>query len=359
MTAEIQDDLQDDLYEAFFDKRVDDDLLVGVTSTGIFCRTGCPGKRPKRENCEFVNGAEAALAAGFRACKRCHAAPLDKGSDDPALMRRLITLVEDAEDGRVDEAMLRAEKIDPSTARRIFKARLGLSFSKYARLRRLGRAAQAISQGASVIEAQLEAGFDSPSGFRAAFAKTFGVAPGKSIGDAAPDPLFIDWIETPMGRMVTVSDRTHLYLIEFTDRVRLPRQFERLRRTHKRAILPGQSEAGQKAAHEIQAYFEGSLQTFSVPMITSGTDFQDGVWDALQTIPYGQTWSYADLAKRIGNEKAVRAVASANGANGLAIIIPCHRVIGSDGGLGGYAGGLGRKQELLDLEARHAGLRLV
>lgn len=344
---------KEDLYQAFQDDRVPDGMMLGVKSTGVFCCPGCAARMPLRKNCDFLDGPEAALEAGYRACKRCHPVSRDTGREDPALMRRLITLVEETEDGRVNETHLRSEGIDPTTARRLFKSRLGLSFSKYARLRRLGRAAQAIKSGASVIEAQLEAGFDSPSGFRAAYAKTFGTAPGKAVGDKAPDPLFIDWIDTPLGRMVSVSDQTHLYLIEFTDRVRLPRQFERLRKSHKRAILPGQSEAGQMAAQEIAAYFDGTLTNFTVPMMTSGTDFQDGVWDALRTIPYGETWSYADLAQRIGNEKAVRAVASANGANGLAIIIPCHRVIGSDGGLGGYAGGLGRKQKLLDLEARH------
>lgn len=337
-----------DLYKAFAESRAPQDLILGVKTTGIFCRPGCPARLPLERNCEFFRGPEAALKAGYRACKRCH--PM---GEDPALMRRLIELVESSDDGRVDEGQLRNAGIDPTTARRHFKAKLGLSFTEYARLRRLGRAAQSLAKGASVLDAQLDAGFDSPSGFRAAYAKTFGVAPGKATGADTPDPLFIDWIDTPLGRMVTVSDSSHLYLIEFTDRVRLPRQFDRLRRRHQRPIVPGKAEAGLKAANEMKAYFEGQRMEFSVPLKTCGTPFQDQVWAALRTIPYGETWSYADLAKRIGNEKAVRAVASANGANGVAIIIPCHRVIGSDGGLGGYAGGLGRKQKLLDLEAAH------
>lgn len=337
------------IYDAFLSRQTLPgalaDAMIGVKTTGVFCRPGCPARAPKFENCEFFDGPDAALRAGYRACKRCHPT-----GEDPALMRQIIQLVEESNDGRVIEAQLRAAGIDPSTARRRFKDRLGMSVADYARLRRLGLAAQSMAKGASVIDAQLDAGFDSASGFRAAYAKTFGAAPAK--GQA--DPLFVDWLETPPdrggGRMIVVTDNRALYLIEFTDRVKLPRQFERLRRKHGRAVVPGRTAITDQIEAEIMAYFAGDRTSFSVPIETAGTAFQSGVWEALQTIPYGETWSYADLATRIGNEKAVRAVASANGANGLAIVIPCHRVIGSDGGLGGYAGGLDRKAKLLALE---------
>lgn len=337
-----------EIYTAFLTRTDLPGAIIGVRTTGVFCRPGCPARMPKFENCEFYDGPEAALRAGYRACKRCHPA-----GEDHALMRAVIALVEAREDGRMDEAALKAAGIDPSTARRKFKARLGMSVAEYARLRRLGLAAKAMAGGASVIEAQLDAGFDSASGFRAAFAKTFGVAPAKSNAD----PLFVDWLDTPVelggGRMVIVTDARALYLIEFVDRVKLPRQFERLRRVHGRAIVPGTTDISVQIRQEMADYFAGTRQDFSVPIETTGTDFQGGVWDALRTIPYGETWSYADLAIAIGNDKAVRAVASANGSNGLAIVIPCHRVIGSDGGLGGYAGGIGRKARLLELERQN------
>ena len=319
--------------------------ILGVKTTGIFCRPGCPARLPKFENCEFFDGAEAALRAGYRACKRCH----PTGADH-ALVRDVIALVEESEE-RIGEAELRAAGIDPDTARRRFREKLGMSVADYARLRALGRAARAIRGGASVTDAQLDAGFDSPSGFRAAYAKTFGEAP--SAGGA--DPLRIDWLETDLGRMVMVADDRALYLIEFVRRVRLPRQLERLRRVHRRAIVPGTTPVTRQAAREMAEYLAGKRRDFSVPIETTGTDFQSGVWEALRTIPYGQTWSYADLAAAVGNAKAVRAVASANGSNGLAIVIPCHRVIASDGGLGGYAGGVELKRKLLALEAKAAG----
>lgn len=333
-----------EIYDAFLSRADLSGAIIGVKTTGVFCRPGCPARMPKFENCEFYAGPEAALRAGYRACKRCHPA-----GEDHALMRAVIALVEDSEDGRVDEAALKSAGIDPSTARRKFKQRLGMSVADYARLRRLGLAAKAIAGGASVIDAQLDAGFESASGFRAAYAKTFGAAPAKRRAD----PLFVDWLDTPEGRMIVVADTRALYLIEFIDRVKLPRQFERLRRIHGRAIVPGTTEVTALIRQEMTDYFAGKIQSFSVTIETTGTEFQGGVWTALQTIPYGETWSYADLAVAIGNEKAVRAVASANGSNGLAIVIPCHRVIASGGGLGGYAGGVERKSRLLDLERAH------
>ncbi|WP_298914295.1 methylated-DNA--[protein]-cysteine S-methyltransferase [uncultured Algimonas sp.] len=335
-----------DIYEAFLTRTAlaheGPGAIIGVRTTGVFCRPGCPARAPKFGNCEFFDSAEAALRAGYRACKRCHPA-----GEDHRLVRALIQMVEDSADGRVTEKAMRQAGIDPSTARRRFKARLGMSVADYGRLRRLGLAAQAMERGASVIDAQLDAGFESASGFRAAFAKTFGVAPSRG----RPDPLFVDWLETQEGRMIVVADDRALYLVEFVDRVRLPRQFERLRRIHGRAVVPGTTQVTDTIRREMAEYFSGARRDFSVAIETAGTAFQSDVWEALRTIPYGETWSYADLARRVGNDRAVRAVASANGANGLAIVIPCHRVIGSDGGLGGYAGGVDRKARLLALEA--------
>ncbi len=334
-----------DCYLIFRDKDLayDGHLFVGVSSTGIFCRPGCPAKMPKPENCSFYQTAEQAISAGHRACKRCHPA-----GGDTALIKHLISLVEDEPEMKFTQASLTQRGIDPSTARRHFLNRFGMSFTDYARARRLGRAARTLAKGGSVLEAQLDAGFESASGFRTAYAKTFGSAPVK--GHATP--LSIDWIETPMGRMITISDETALYLLEFTNRKNMRRQFDRLRKIQGRAVLPGRTDITVQIESELSRYFAGELTHFKTPLATSGTEFQRQTWDALQTIPHGETRSYAQLAEMIGKPAAVRAVASANANNGLALIIPCHRVIAKNGGLGGYAGGLKRKQELLDLEAR-------
>jgi AraC family transcriptional regulator of adaptative response/methylated-DNA-[protein]-cysteine methyltransferase len=266
------------------------------------------------------------------------------------LIKTLITLVEDEPDVKITNALLTSRGIDPSTARRQFLARFGMSFTDYARARRLALAAKTLAKGGSVLDAQLDAGFESASGFRSAYSKAFGTPPSK----ASATPLFIEWLETPMGRMIAIADDAALYLLEFTNRKNMRRQFDRLRRVQSRAILPGRTPITERIESELKAYFAGELSQFETPLATSGTDFQRQTWDALQKIPHGETRSYAQLAEMINKPAAIRAVASANANNGLALIIPCHRVIAKDGRLGGYAGGIARKQQLLDLEAKEA-----
>jgi AraC family transcriptional regulator of adaptative response/methylated-DNA-[protein]-cysteine methyltransferase len=325
------------------DLSYDGHLFVGVKTTGIFCRPGCPARLPKPENCDYYDNAAEALSAGFRACKRCHPA---RGENGP-LVKQLITLVE-TPDVKLTRTALAKAGIDASTARRQFLARFGMSFTDYARARRLALGAKTLARGGSVLDAQLDAGFESASGFRTAYAAQFGMAPSKGHAD----PLVIDWLETPMGRMIAIADEAALYLLEFTNRKNMRRQFDRLRRIQGRAVVPGRTAITAKIETELDAYFKGELADFTVPVATSGTEFQRMTWDALQTIPSGQTRSYAQLAVMIGKPAAVRAVASANANNGLALVIPCHRVIAKNGGLGGYAGGVGRKRQLLDLEAK-------
>ena len=324
-----------------------DAFFVGVTSTGIFCRIGCPARLPKRENCEFYNSAADALKAGFRACKRCH--PASYAGEASGTIKKLIALIESDTERRWSEEDIKALGIDPSTARRQFKKRFGLTFTQYARARRLGAAAKDLAKGETVINAQLNAGYESASGFRAAFSKTFGAAPAKSKNP----PLLIDWFSTPLGPIFAVCDDTHLYMLEFTTRKNMDRSFEKLRKVHKRAVLPGRTDITQQIETELKDYFEGTLTRFTTPLAPTGTEFQNQVWAALQNIPYGESCAYSDLAIAVGNEKAVRAVASSNANNGLALIIPCHRVIAKDGSLGGYAGGLDKKQWLLKHEKSH------
>lgn len=323
-------------------------VFMGVTSTGIFCRPGCPARLPKFENCTFHETADAALAAGYRACKRCH--PMRLPGEATNLVKALINLVEEDPERKWSEKDLQERGIDPSTARRQFKARFGMTFSDYARRRRMARATTAIHKGEKVIEAQLSAGYDSPSGFRTAFSKTFGCAP----KGCTAEPLLIEWIDTKLGSMMAICDQTSLYLLEFTIRKNIQRQLERIAKVHRRAIIPGRTPITDQIEAELNAYFDGRLQIFETPLALTGTDFQKSVWYALCDIPFGTTQSYTELAQTVGNEKAVRAVASSNANNGLALIVPCHRVIAKGGGLGGYAGGLDKKGWLIAHEKRHA-----
>ncbi|GHC05110.1 bifunctional transcriptional activator/DNA repair enzyme AdaA [Cerasicoccus arenae] len=314
-------------------------FFAGIKTTGIFCSATCPARKPKRENCEFFDTAQEALLAGYRPCKRCH--PMAFPQQESALVRQLIEAVEAEPEKRWSDADFRALGIDSSTVRRQFKKRFGMTFVAYARSRRMGLALQNIRSGEPVIDAQLNAGYESGSGFRVAFSRIMGEAP-----QSSSRPLLLaEWLDTPLGPMLALADDKALHLLEFTDRRGLEREIERQRKHY--AIAPGRTSITDSIEAELKEYYAGKLQRFQTPIHFRGTPFQQTVWQALTTIPYGDTWAYAELAKNVGNPKGFRAVASANGCNQLAIIVPCHRVINADGELGGYAGGLVRKQWLL------------
>lgn len=159
-------------------------------------------------------------------------------------------------------------------------------------------------------------------------------------------------LSSPLGDLVALADEQYLYFLQFLDNPRLDYELKRFSRARSAEIIPGETEITRLVEQELQAYYWGDLRTFSVPLFFSGTAFQKRVWSALQTIPYGTTVSYADIACRIENPTACRAVASANRANAIAILIPCHRVIKADGDLCGYNGGVERKRWLLEHEQR-------
>lgn len=343
----MNDMMTDDArYEVLKDREAAKGLnfFLGVTSTGIFCRPGCPSRLPLRKNCQFYSEASQALQAGFRPCKRCH--PL--GGQHRVLEALMQDIFHHPEQDWSTKA-LAEQGFAPTTLRRQFKTHTGFGLRDYIGWVRLGRSAQSLNAGDSVIMVQLDAYFSSPSGFRAAYGEMFGEAPARRKLDTE-NPLFVDWHETAMGRMVSISDESALFMLEFTNRVKMLSQVKRLHRLHKRPILMGRTSIAERIEGELRAYFTGDLKSFTTPLILTGTDFQKRTWAELSKIPYGETRSYADLAIAVGNEKAVRAVAGSNAKNGLALIVPCHRVIAKDGGLGGYAGGIDRKKALLTLE---------
>lgn len=315
--------------------------FVGVASTGIFCRLTCPARKPRRENCAFFATPGACIEAGYRPCLRCR--PL--GGDGP-LVAGLLAAVAADPGRRWREVDLVALGHDPSTVRRAFRRAMGVTFLEMARLRRLSEGGRALARGARVIDAQIEAGFESPSAFRAAFARLMGQAPGTLPAHAR---LRADWIATPLGPMVAVADDRAVHLLEFVDRRALQGELSRLRQDARGDLGLGRTPVTEQAEAWLSGYFDGRIAG-AVPLAPGGTSFQRAVWTALREIPPGQTVTYAALAARIGRGDAVRAVAQANGANRIAILIPCHRVIGADGGLTGYGGGLWRKERLIALE---------
>lgn len=336
----------DTLYQALVsrDTSYDGRAYVGVTSTGIFCKLTCPARNPKPENCTFYATTTEALNAGFRPCKRCH--PLS--SNDPTV-QTLLDALEKRPEHRWSEDDVAALGLDPSTARKGFKRAFGMTFLDMARQRRLALGFNALAADQSVIDAQLLAGFDSGAAFRKAFAKRFGLAPGAFKPDAH---LQADFINTPLGAMIAVSDASHLHLLEFFDRKALPTEMKRLLAQSKGHIGFGAPVPTQRTKAALTAYFEGRPVP-DVPIAYHGPAFTKSVWRALRDIPAGETRSYSQLATQLGRPTATRAVARANGANQIAILIPCHRVIGADGSLTGYGGGLWRKQKLIETELKH------
>lgn len=326
-------------------------FYVGVKTTGVFCRPTCPARKPKFENCEFYETAKEALLASFRPCQRCR--PLSHPGHVSDLVRQLVEAVEANPEKRWKDADFRELSVDASTARRQFKKRFGMTFVEYARARRMGLALKNIRSGSPVIDSQLSTGYESSSGFRDAFSRIMGAAPTRLTGGKI---LHAAWIDTRLGPMMAIADEAGLYLLEFIDRRGLEREVERLRNRTKAAIIPGVTEPIRSIERELTLYFEGSLTEFTTPICLMGSPFQQQVWAQLQQIPPGETRSYADLAIAIGKPSAYRAVAQANGANQLALIIPCHRVINSNGELGGYGGGVSRKGWLLNHEKRAGSL---
>lgn len=341
----------DTLYRALVDRDPawDGFAFAGVTTTGVFCRMTCPARKPKRENVTFYASVAECLSAGLRPCRRCR--PLAATGEPAPLVAALLDALEADPSRRWTEADLAGLGHDPSTVRRAFKRRFGIGFLEMARLRRLGHGMDRLSDGASVIDAQLEAGFDSGSGFRDAVTRLIGEAPARARGRTL---LRADWIETPIGPMIAIADRHALHLLEFPERKALPGEIGRLQRRTGSAIAIGRVPPIDQLESELAAYFRGESAGFRVRLADQGTPVQKAVWQALREIPPGETRTYSALAGAIGRPAAVRAVAGANGANPIAVVVPCHRLVGVDGSLTGYGGGLWRKRWLLEHERRMA-----
>lgn len=341
----------DILYQALIDRdpSYEGFAYVGVNSTGVFCKLTCAARKPKRENTQFYSSIAAALEAGFRPCKRCR--PMSAGLTREPSIDRLLDALELAPERKWSEKEITDLGYDPSTVRRAFRRQFGITFLEIARLRRIGRGVESLAAGATVIDAQVNANYASGSGFRNAIIKQLGVAP-HHVNHGAY--LKADWIETPIGTMIAIADKQALYLLEFLDRKGLPREIDNVKKHTGAAILMGREAAIDQIERELNRYFAGEPLPFATPLAKFGSAFTNSVWDALKTIPLGQLRSYSDVAREVGNGKATRAVARANGANQICIMIPCHRVIGADGTLTGYGGGLWRKKWLIEHERRIA-----
>lgn len=320
-------------------------FFMGVKTTGIFCRPSCTARKPKRENVEFFKTTKDAIKSGYRPCKVCN--PMQNPNATPDYINQIIKELADDPSLKFKDYDLVKRGIEPNTMRRWFLKNHGITFQAYQRMFRINSAFKKIQSGQSVTEAAFDSGFDSLSGFGESFKNIFGVSPKQSKEQTVID---LKRIDTPLGPMIVCATKDGVCLLEFTNRKMLETELKDLAKKLNAVIAQGDNPHNEKAAKQLSEYFDGNRKKFDLPLFTPGTAFQNKVWKELQGIPYGAARSYKEQAIAVGNAESVRAVATANGMNRIAIIIPCHRVIGSDGNLTGYAGGLWRKKFLLELE---------
>lgn len=335
------------MYQASFDKNPDFEgvFWMGVKTTGIFCRPTCTARKPKPENVEFFDTTKAAILKGYRPCKVCK--PLENPDETPEKIQKLLNELSENPGLKFKDYDLVSRGMEPASVRRWFLKHHGMTFHAFQRMFKINSAFKKLQEGGNVLDVALDNGYESLSGFNEGFKNVFGVSPKNSKMEKIID---LKRIETPLGTMIACASESGICMLEFSDRKALPTELKEISKHFGANIIQGDNPHFKVLEKELNEYFKGQRTEFTVPLSPVGTDFQKNVWEILRTIPYGNTRSYQDQANILGNPKAVRAVANANGLNKISIIIPCHRVIGSDGKLTGYGGGIWRKQKLLELE---------
>lgn len=316
-------------------------FVTGVHSTGIYCRPSCAARHPLRENVRFYQSVADAERVGLRACMRCRPADVTR---DEAAVSHALALLRPGDHVVTLDRLAQETGYSPTHFQRVFKRAVGMSPAAYARALKLERAGDALREGTSVTEAVYVAGYSAPSRFYAASEGKLGMAPSAWRDGGAG--VTIRWAEVPttLGRMLVAATDKGVCRLSFDEGV------EALAKRFPRAELVEGGEAFAALLADVLAAVEQPGESRAIPLDVQGTAFQQAVWQELQRIPHGETRSYAQIAAAVGKPGAVRATGSANGANNVAVLIPCHRVVRTDGTLGGYAYGVEIKRELLRRE---------
>ncbi|MEO6359529.1 MAG: bifunctional DNA-binding transcriptional regulator/O6-methylguanine-DNA methyltransferase Ada [Sphingomicrobium sp.] len=324
------------------DRTRDDHFVGAVRTTGIYCKPSCPARRPKREHMEFYASAGDARVAGYRPCLRCR--PDEVGRDRQAIAKA-IELIEASEESHQLEQLAVAVGYAPHHFQRLFTREIGVSPAAYARALRARRAERALEENATVTEAIYDAGFSGPSRFYANTKERLGMTPSAWRDGGRGETIRWAVVDSALGPMLVAATARGICRLSFDE------DAAALRRFFPEAEIV--ADDGSIAAW-VQGAVEAVIRPSSaadLPLDVAGTAFQEAVWRELRKIPPGETRSYAQIASAVGKPGAVRAAGSANGANHVAVLIPCHRVVRSDGSLGGYAYGLERKRQLLEAES--------
>tara|TARA_R110002167_G_scaffold79830_5_gene219861 strand:- start:997 stop:2055 length:1059 start_codon:yes stop_codon:yes gene_type:complete len=326
-------------------------FFVGVKTTAVFCIATCRARKPKLENVEFYTTFKEALDNGYRPCKICK--PTQNANQAPEQVEIAMDLVKNHPKEKITDFRLRQNKVSPEIVRRWFKKNYGMTFHAYQRMYRINSAFQELKTNKKVTATAFDTGYESLSGFGYTYKKLLGQSPRNSLDE---NIILISRLTTQIGPMFICATDKGICLLEFVDRRMLETEFKDLQRLLQARIITGENQHIKQAKNEISEYFNGKRKVFDVKIHTPGTDFQNSVWNCLRKIPFGETATYKQQAERIDKPKAIRAVASANGFNRISIIVPCHRVLGTNGQLTGYGGGIERKRWLLNYERGKANL---
>ena len=323
------------------DRSWDGRVIGAVKTTGIYCKPSCPARRPKRENVIFYPDAASALSAGFRPCLRCR--PDQVGREEEAVARA-VRLLDTAEETPTLNAVAAAVGYAPHHFQRLFTRLIGVSPAAYWRGLRARRAERHLKDGERVTDVIYDAGYSAPSRFYADAKERLGMTPAAWRDGGRGETVRWTTVDSALGNLLVAATGKGICRLTFDD------SEASLRRLFPNADIVRDDGAMANLVEGALAAISQPSRAHELPIDVAGTAFQEAVWRELRKIPSGETRSYAEIAAAIGQPKAVRAVGTANGDNHVAVLIPCHRVIRSDGTLGGYAGGLDRKQKLLEAE---------
>ncbi|HSO39326.1 MAG TPA: bifunctional DNA-binding transcriptional regulator/O6-methylguanine-DNA methyltransferase Ada [Labilithrix sp.] len=346
-SAASLDDLR---YEAVRtrDARAEGAFFYSVATTGVYCRPTCPARLALRENVAFHASPEAAERAGYRACRRCKPRELPQRERHARVVEAARRQLESA-DAPVGLAALAAGAgLSPHYLHRLFKKHVGMTPGEYAATCRLRRASTELREGRPVTAAIYEAGYSSSSRFYEGGGASLGMAPSDLRRGAAGIEMRAVVTDCSLGKVLVAATSRGVCAIAFGDSPEA--LLSELRDRFPRALVSAADDALEELAARVVALIDTARVATTIPLDLMGTAFQQRVWRELRQIPRGETFTYTDIAKRIGAPRAVRAVGSACGKNPVAVVVPCHRVLRGDGTLGGYRWGLERKRQLLENE---------
>ena len=323
-------------------------FFVAVKTTQIFCISTCRARKPKLENVLFYTSSDEALQNGFRPCKICR--PIGIKGGPPPSITTLVKQLTSCPELKISDKDLKEMGYSPEWVRRKFKQEFGMTFHAYQRMIRMNKAFDHIKEGVKVTDSAFTSGYGSLSGFGYSFKTIFNTAPQQLSGRTV---LYLHKFSTPIGPMIAAATHDGLGMLEFADRKTNKLVIEKLCKKKQATPIFSTNEHLLQTEEQVHQFFQGSRFQFELKLDVSGTDFQKSIWDIVQKTPYGTTTTYQQIANSLERSNAPRAIGRANADNRIAIVIPCHRVLGSNGQLKGYGGGIARKQWLLDHEFKY------